>query len=70
MRVAYGNLVVAYTNSIEAYTSTYRKRFKYYFGSQPLAFVSNWSSTFQPCVKMVLAVKCWMENAEVANSFF
>ena len=43
-------------------------RFKYRFGTQPLVFVSNWSLTFQlcqigtltfqPCVKMILTVKC------------
>jgi hypothetical protein len=54
--------------------------FKYRFGPQPLALcvklvpnlsiVSNWSSTFQPCVKMVIAVKCWIENADVANGLF
>ena len=26
-----------------------KKRFKYHFGPQPLAFVSNWSLTFQLC---------------------
>ena len=35
-----------------------------------LSTVSNWSSTFQPCVKMVLTVKCWMENADMANGFY
>ncbi len=43
------------------------KRFKYCFGPQPLAFVLNWSSIFQSRVKIVLAVKCWMENADMAN---
>jgi hypothetical protein len=32
--------------------------------------MSNWSSTFQRCVKMVIAVKCWMEKADVANGLF
>jgi hypothetical protein len=46
------------------------KRFKYCFGPQPLAFVLNWSSIFQSRVKIVLAVKCWMENADMANFNF
>jgi hypothetical protein len=55
-------------------------RFKYRFGIQPLVFVSNWSLTFQlcqigiltfqPCVKMIFTVKCWMEKADIANSLF
>ena len=35
-----------------------------------LSTVLNWSSTFQRCVKMVIAVKCWMEKADVANGLF
>jgi hypothetical protein len=31
--------------------------------------VSNWSSAFHPCVKMVLPVKWWMKNADMANGF-
>ena len=35
-----------------------------------LSIVSNWCSTFQPYVKMVFTVKCWMKNADVANGLF
>ena len=47
-----------------------KSRFKYRFYPQPLVFVSNWSSTFQPCVKMVIFVKCWMENTNTTNDLF
>jgi hypothetical protein len=46
------------------------KRFKYCFGPQPLAFVLNWSSTFKPRIKIVLAIKCWMKNADMTNDLF
>jgi hypothetical protein len=35
-----------------------------------LSTVSNWSLTFQFCVKMILVVKCWMKNIDMTNGLF
>ena len=34
-----------------------KNRFTYHFGSQPITFMSKWSSTFHRCVKIVFVVK-------------
>ena len=44
-------------------------RFKYRFGLQPMTFVSNWSLTFESYVKMIIAIKWWMKNIDMTNSF-